>query len=155
MNKSIYKVLRSHSGSIYPMLLVGLAIIFGLSGYVYLKNNHEIIDLETPKLVKQFKEKANQSDRAVTPVEIAITEDGFKPAAVAIAVGQQITFVNQDKNAHRVISYPLATRNQLPELDSENLQPTDSFTYSFEEAGSFTISENISPGKYKAIVVVN
>lgn len=155
MNKSIYKILHNHSGSMLPVLFVVVAIIFGVSGYVYLRNNPEIIDLETPKLVKQFEEKVNQSDRAATPVEIAITGDGFKPAAVAIAVGQQITFVNQDKNAHRVIAYPLAIPNHLPELDSESLQPTDSFTYSFEEAGSFTISENISPDRYKAIVVVN
>lgn len=149
------KPLYNQSGFILPVLVIVTIIMLAVAGYLYLQSP----EIEKPEFVRQLEEKVNKNikidDQIKTPAEVAITKDGFIPATVSIIAGQQITFVNQDKNAHRLVPYPLATRNSLPELDSEDLQPTDSFTYSFEKTGTFTISEHISPGKYKATVIVN
>lgn len=152
------KLIRYQSGLILPVLILLIAltiVMLGLAGFLYL-NNPEI---EKPEFVKQIKEKVDQKVNIdyqfLSPTEVAITKDGFIPASISIIAGQQVTFINQDRNAHRILPYPLATRKMLPELDSENLQPTDSFTYSFEKTGTFTISDNMNIDKHKAIIIVN
>lgn len=140
-----------------PILIIATIIMFGVFGILYFYLNAAQAD--KPEFIRRIEDKINRKvnmDYQVrTPAEVAITKNGFVPATISIVAGQQVTFVNQDKNAHRILPYPLATRSLLPELDSEDLQPTDSFTYSFERMGTFTISENINLGKYKATVIVN
>lgn len=156
---------KRQSGLILPVLILLILltiVMIAVAGYLYLNNP----DIEKPQFMEKIKEDVNQkvniSDQFLAPArsnlaqaEIAITKDGFVPETISIAVGQQVTFVNKDNNTHRILPYPLATREMLPELDSEDLQPSDSFTYSFENKGTFTLSENIKPGKYKVTVVVN
>ena len=136
-----------------PILILAV-IMFGIAGYLYLKS----LGIERPALVRQLGEKvtdkANIDNWIKNPAEIMITKDGFVPATVSIVAGQQVTFVNQDKNAHRVIPSPPTTSKSLPEFDSEDLQPSDSFTYSFESIGTFTISDNKNSGKHHATVIV-
>lgn len=150
MNKPLY----NQSGFILPVLILLVVVIVVIARYFYLKNPETV----QYQFVKQIEEKINvkpKVDPVGIPAEVAITKGGFIPSTVKIIPGQQVTFVNEDKNAHRVVPYPLAMRNSLPELDSEDLQPTDSFTYSFEKPGTFTISESLNPGKYTVTVVVN
>lgn len=151
------KTLRSQSGFILPILVIVTIIMLAVAGYLYLKSP----EIDKPEFVRQLEEKVNKNipdinidDSIQAPAEVAITKDGFMPSTITVMAGQQIIFVNQDKSAHRVIPY-LASRNSLPELDSEDLQPTDSFTYSFEKIGTFTLSDSINLGKYKATVIVN
>lgn len=141
------KALRSQSGFILPVLVIVAIIMLTVAGYLYLKS----AEIEKPEFVRQLEE----DDSIKSPAEVAITRNGFTPSTIRIVVGQQITFVNQDKNAHRVIPYTQTSRSSLPELDSEDLQPTDSFTYSFEKIGTFTLSDSMDLGKYKATVIVN
>lgn len=152
------KLIRSQSGLILPVLIILIVltiIMLGIAGYLYF-NNPGVASLEFVKQIKErIDQKVNINDQPQFPAEVAITKDGFVPASISIIAGQQVVFVNQDKNTHRIVPYPLATRNMLPELDSENLQPTDSFSYSFEKTGTFTISDDINLGKHKAIVIVN
>ena len=148
------KHLRSQSGFILPILILLAVAIVVIGRYFYLKKP-EMVQYQ---FVKQIEKKINikpKVDPVVIPAEVTITKGGFIPSTIKIIPGQQVIFVNEDKNAHRIVSYPLATRNILPELDSEDLQPTDSFAYSFESPGTFTISESLNPGKYTVTVVVN
>lgn len=148
------KPLDNQSGFMLPILILLTVIMAVITGYLYLKQS----EVAQYQFIKQIEEKINikpKIDPVMIPAEVAITKSGFIPSTIKIIPGQQVTFVNEDRNAHRVVPYPLAMRNILPELDSEYLQPTDSFTYSFEKSGTFTISESLSPGKYTVTVVVN
>jgi len=148
------KSLSNQSGFVLPILILAVIAIFAVAGYLYLQS----LGIEKPTLVTQMGEKisdkTNIDNWIKTPAEITITKDGFVPATVSVMAGQQVTFVNQDKNIHRVIPSPPSTNQSLPEFDSEELQPTDSFTYSFEKIGTFTVSDNKNSEKYKATVIV-
>lgn len=160
MRKAISRSLNQQSGFILPILILLTLIMIVVAGYLFFKGPEvgntplfKKIGEQVEKKVKVNKEPEGEILSAIA--EIAITKDGFMPATIKVIPGQQVTFVNQDNNSHRVIPYPMATRNALPGLDSEDLQPTDSFIYSFEKTGTFTISESINPGKFTATVVVN
>ena len=144
----------NQSGFILPMLIIATVIILGVFGYFYFNSNSP--DLRKPDIVRKVEDKIDKkskNDQINIPAEVAITKDGFMPATISIVAGQQVTFVNEDRKAHRVIAYPLS--KSLPDLDSEDLQPTDSFTYSFERIGTFTLSDDMNLGKYKVTVIVN
>lgn len=146
----------NQSGFILPLLIVLAAIAAGVYVYFSLQPSKPI----KPDVSQGVEEKANKKSSTVNlseiSAEVAITKDGFMPATISVAAGQQVTFVNKDRSSHRVIPYPLAAaRNVLADLDSEDLQPTDTFTYSFEKSGTFTLSDDISSGKHRATVVVN
>src|SRR3989337_1836869 len=138
MNK-IHKSLHNQAGFILLLILIiATVIMFGVLVYLY----RQAPDSVKPDIFRTLEEKVKTNvnenvdetveeiDRNQDPAEVAITKDGFMPATISIVAGQQVTFVNEDRKAHRVIAYPL--NKSLPELDSEDLQPTDSFTYSFE-----------------------
>ncbi len=143
------------SGFILPLLIFVTIIMLGITGYLYLK----IPQTDKSELIRQLDEKPNRErdiDYLIkNPVEITITKDGFVPSSVSIIAGQQVTFVNQDANIHQVIPSPPSTNKSLPEFDSEDLQPTDSFTYVFENIGTFTVGDNKNSGKHQATVIVN
>lgn len=144
------------SGFILPILILITLITLGVTGYLYLK----FPEIDTAGFIKQQLEnkvskKINTDDLVKSPAEVAITRNGFVPSTITIVAGQQITFVNQDASTHRVIPYPRAKSNSMPELDSGDLQPADSFTYAFESTGTYTISNNINIEKFKATVIVN
>lgn len=159
MNESIDKPLYNQSGFFMVFLMMILisitAIMIAVAGYLYFYGDDFVKTDMFKKVEEQVTKTKNKEDRLQVPAEIVITKDGFMPSVLSITIGQPVTFVNADNNAHRVIPYPLATRSLLPNLDSEIMQPSDSYTYSFETRGTFTISENITPGKYKALLIVD
>ena len=130
--------------------------MLGVTGYLYLK----IPEIDKGGFIQQQLEnkvnrKMTTDDLVKSPAEIAITKNGFVPSTITIVAGQQITFVNQDASAHRVTPYSKSSRMNLLDLDSGDLQPTDSFTYAFESIGTFTLSNNKDLEKYRATVIVN
>lgn len=144
------------SGFILPILILITLIMLGVAGYLYLKIPEiDKVGFIRQQLENKVSRKMNADDLVERPAEVAITKNGFVPSTITIVAGQRITFVNQDASAHRVIPYPRANRNSMPELDSGNLQPTDSFTYAFENIGTFTINNNINLEKFNATVIVN
>jgi plastocyanin len=137
------------------ILVITTLAMSGFAGYLYFYNSDLAKTDIFKKVEEQFTRTKTKNDWIEAPAEVTLTKDGFVPAILSITAGQQVTFINTDDNAHRIIPYPLATRNLLPDLDSENLQPTDSFTYAFENRGTYTISESMNPGKYKALLIVD
>ncbi len=145
------KYISNKSGFILPLLILATAVMLGVLGYLYLKSP----ETYKPPIFKEVQKRVNIDEIASTPAEVAITKDGFTPATISVVAGQQITFVNKNNSAHRIVPYPKSAVNNLPELDSEDLQPTDSFTYSFEKIGKFTIADSFNPSKYKVTVIVH
>ncbi|MBI2040117.1 cupredoxin domain-containing protein [Candidatus Microgenomates bacterium] len=138
------------SGFIVPLLILATVLMAGIFGYLYLQSPQTY----KPPVLKQVQKKINIEEAVNSPAEVTITRDGFTPATISIVAGQSITFVNQNKAAHRIVSYPKTAINNLSEFDSEDLQPTDSFTYSFEKIGKFTVADSYNPSNYKVTIIV-
>jgi plastocyanin len=76
---------------------------------------------------------------------IGLVDACFTPTILRVDPGATVTFVNKDPFAHNV------TANGWGHFD--NLAPGDSFTASFEAAGTYPFACTIHPGMSGAIVV--
>jgi len=106
-------------------------------------------------LLKQgglFEQKAhNISGQAV----VQITAAGFSPSSIKVNKGTQVTFTNTDQALHRVASDPYPTHTGLAGFDSvEPLATEESYSYVFEEEGTFTFHDHLNPLKFKGTVIV-
>lgn len=85
---------------------------------------------------------------------VAMTAQGFNPEIIQVKKGQTVTWLNQSQFSRQVTG-------DLPEIaptigfDSGNkLEQGDSFTYKFEEAGSYTYYDRSNPVSTKGTVIV-
>lgn len=86
---------------------------------------------------------------------VEITAEGFIPETVKIKKGETITWINKDTQPHQTASDPHPTNDGLEELNSEEpLAEGESYTATFEEAGTFTYHDELNPTGIKATVVV-
>jgi plastocyanin len=95
------------------------------------------------------------SPLAVAPADVNITSKGFVPATVSIKVGQGVAWTNADVIPHFVIAdnpTPLTATEPLPN-SGKALGPTDSYSYVFNQAGTYGYHDSLSPN-FKGTVVV-
>ena len=85
---------------------------------------------------------------------VNITRTGYKPTSVSIAVGDSVVFTNSDTVAHTVRFNPttgIRCSSAIPLV----LQPGQSATCTFRDAGSFNFSDPANRGKsFRGTVVV-
>ncbi len=92
---------------------------------------------------------------AATGGNVSITPTGFLPQEIHIKKNQTITWTNNDASkAHQVKADPYPTGESLPNLDSGPLNNTDSYTYTYEQTGTFTYHDQQDPYKLQGKVVV-
>ena len=99
-----------------------------------------------------FPSLTDESDEGVV---VMITDTGFSPETVKIKKGQTVEWLNKDGTPHQVASDPYPDHSTLPHLFAEQpLAQNDSFTYTFEDAGTFTYHDNLKPVDFKGTVIV-
>ena len=91
-------------------------------------------------------------DGASTPPETGENEVGifdytFMPGSIEVSVGTTVTWVNNDVITHSVT----ATDGTF---DSDVIQPGDTFTFTFTEAGEFEYTSSASQGMAPGTVIV-
>jgi plastocyanin len=124
----------------YIVALV-LLLIVGLAAVLLTNRNSDSVDLQ-----------------ALEPVPtgaVSVTEEGFSPATIQIKKGESVTWTNVSGGVHQIASDPHPVHDNLPGLFSEEaLQPDDSFTYQFEDSGTFTYHDHLNPFTFQGIVIV-
>jgi plastocyanin len=95
----------------------------------------------------------NQTAVQAVP-QVVISSAGFLPEAIKIKKGEQVKWVNQDKVAHQVAADPYPTHASLPSFFSLALLSNDSYTYTFNQAGTYTYQDYLNPLKFKGTVIV-
>lgn len=141
--------MKNQQGSILLILLIILLVAAGIYGYILLsKNNSQNLINQVKNVIMNQptggKEETTPSARA----QITITKDGFLPATLTVAKNQQVTFINNDNSNHHIIS-----PEQL-DLDSDILNPNDSYIFTFEKTGTYTYTDKLNPNKFKGTVIV-
>jgi plastocyanin len=81
-----------------------------------------------------------------TTWSVAIEDFYFEPAAAAIQPGDTIMWTNEGNQPHTVTS-------DDGQFDSEVLNPGDSFTFTFPEAGTYTYHCEIHPSMTGSVTV--
>ncbi len=74
----------------------------------------------------------------------------FQPEEITVAPGTTVTWTNEDGFQHTVTS---GTRDQPTELFDETVAGGGSFSYTFEEPGTYPYFCSIHPGMEGTVVV--
>ena len=67
-------------------------------------------------------------------VEIEAVDNSFQPEAARVAAGTEVTFVNAGRNSHNVVA---EDEDAEWAVDTEDFQPGDSSSYTFDEPGTY------------------
>jgi plastocyanin len=87
-----------------------------------------------------------QATNPVSPTTVHIRDDKFVPAAVTIAAGQKIVFINDDDDAHTVTADDHS-------WDSEGLNQGQQWQHAFSKAGTVAYHCTVHPFMKGTIVV--
>lgn len=100
--------------------------------------------------------RAKQGAEAETNVAtVQITDSAFVPETIKIKQGQSVTWVNNGSNLHQVAADPYPSHSKLPSLFSEeSLDQNESYTFTFDKAGTYTYHDPLNPTSLKATVIV-
>ena len=74
--------------------------------------------------------------------QIFISKDGFTPNTLTIAKNQPVIWINKDLTSHNL---------SMSEFEKETLNPGDSFTFIFEESGTYTYSDGTN---FKGTIII-
>jgi plastocyanin len=90
---------------------------------------------------------------AAKTVTIAITKAGYVPQSATIAVGDSVSFVNQDTVAHQVVLKP--TTGVTCTANPVVVQPGQTVTCTFRTAGTYAFSDaTIKKAAFKGTITV-
>ena len=138
--------MKNQTGSILVVILVIVVILVG--GYLILGkiNNINLIDQVNQVISKKYPDNKTE----ILPSSIAqiqITKNGFIPTTITVAKDQQVTWINSDTANHQIISDDTG-------IDSETLEPGDSFTFTFEQTGIFSFYDRLKTFKPRGTIIV-
>lgn len=120
---------------ITSVLIVAFALVFSA------KNNQEI--------------RNNNSD-LVSKNAIVILADRFEPSNLTITKGQVVTFINRDTDDHWPASDDHPSHQLYPQFDPRrSIKPGESWTFTFNEAGTWDFHDHIYPSMRGKVVVQN
>lgn len=86
---------------------------------------------------------------------VTITDTGFVPQTIKIKKGQTVQWVNNGITPHQVASDPYPDHSALPHLFAESPLGTDeSFSYTFEDTGTYTYHDQLKPAELTGTVIV-
>jgi len=108
------------------ILVVGL-LIYAVSHMSHTNKPEPAKVIATPTPVAAVK---------TSDVQVTISKDGFMPTSLRFKAGSQVTWTNTDTAAHSL------TSPQLEDLVSDSLAPKDSYSFTFEKQGTYTINSN-------------
>ena len=121
----------------FVIILIAAVLLLVAMAVIYLVNSSGLF--------------ASADQRAI----VKITGKGFDPQTLRIKKGQQVEWVNQDADAHQVASDPFPDHSLLPDLFADSpMSKGESFTYTFEDAGTYTYHDQLKPADFKGTVIV-
>lgn len=94
---------------------------------------------------------ANQPSPAANAV--AIKDFAFSPATLTVKVGTTVTWTNQDSAPHQIASDPHPQHTGLPGLFSDSLGKGQSYSFTFDKAGTLGYHCHLHPNMKGTIIV--
>lgn len=93
---------------------------------------------------------ANGSDT----VAVSVDDAGFSEETITVLAGTTIVFTNNGQGLHQIASDPHPTHTNVSGLDPKRgLATGETFSFTFERAGTFTVHDHLAPS-HKATIVV-
>lgn len=85
---------------------------------------------------------------AETTAQVTIDDFRFEPAALTVAPGTRVTWVNKDGEPHTVVSSDAAAPLKSPGLDTD-----DNYSFVFEKTGAYRYFCSVHPRMTGTVVV--
>jgi plastocyanin len=112
-----------------------------------------VIGVASVLLVHNRSKQGAQAESATAAVQI--TDTAFVPETIKIKQGQSVTWTNTDISLHQVAADPYPSHSKLPSLFSqESLSQNETYTFTFDKAGTYTYHDPLNPTALKATVIV-
>jgi len=95
-----------------------------------------------------------EDSTATQDTTVTYGANGFSPATLTVKKGTTVTFKNTSSRAMWVASDPHPQHNRMPAFDAEKGIPSgESYTFTFNEAGSWGYHNHLNAGDKGTIVV--
>lgn len=92
---------------------------------------------------------------AAPAATIEINASGFVPQTIRIKKGQGVTWTNRDTAPHHIMANPFPSGGSLVTLNSgEPLVKNDTYTASFDTAGTYNYHDVLNPALLNGTVIV-
>ena len=127
-----YTTTKPKSKRLWQLWLAGLILLLIAGGYLAFT------------LVNQ------QDVTTESPITVKVTANGFSPSTISVKKGSQITWLNEDTSEHNL----LGDQEQLEMSSDEPLNEGDSYSYTFDDTGTFTYHDPMAPTSFKGTVIV-
>ena len=124
------------NAKIITALIISVLILLGVYFFVSVENN-----TQSGNSVRLLGTGSSVIESNI----IERTADGFFPAILTVSVGDNVTFVNKDKENHRITSDSLYISKELK--DGENFQ------FTLNKKGTFEYYDNLNKELTGTIVV--
>ncbi|HUS26097.1 MAG TPA: cupredoxin domain-containing protein [Nevskiaceae bacterium] len=99
---------------------------------------------------------ARQSQTSAEKVgAVTITRSGFTPSTIKVKKGESVMWITRGNEAHQVVAAADVASNNAVAFDSEEtLGPNDSYTFTFDKAGTYNYYDKLNPYALKGTVIV-
>jgi plastocyanin len=130
------------------VVVVLVVAVAGLLGWYFLRE-------------KPINENMNQTLNASNSVAITrppaktvwIMGGSFNPSVVTIAAGETVTWINKDETKRKVAADPHPSGSTLTALHSDELGQNESYSFTFDTAGTWGYHDYLNPIKSGQIIV--
>jgi len=131
---------------LFFLIILSSAAIIGVIVLFFFQEQKKE-ETKQPEKQEQVAVKTNQA-------QVEIVKGSFSPATLKIAKGDIVVWTNKDTSSHQVASDPYPSNDAVPGLLSDPLAAGDSFSFTFNQAGTFTYHDNLNPQKLNGTIVV-
>lgn len=101
------------------------------------------------------KKTAQQNEVSTGHAEIRITDTGFSPSEITVKQGTEVAFINDGSKSHWPASAPHPTHTDYSAFDSKKpVEPGSSWTFTFDQAGTWKFHDHLNPGQRGSVTVV-
>lgn len=136
------------------LIIAAVVILVAVGGFLFVKSQQQSSQVPTPEEIKQnvtITEQSASPAESASPsammesVVVTITDSGFSPSAATVKVGESVTWINKGSTKHTVDSAVHPTHQVYPRLNLGAINPGESKTLSFPDAGTFKYHDHLNP----------
>lgn len=136
----------------YLSLIIVAAVAVATIGFVAMRSNDTKNTNTGNTSSSQEGNAASGSSDINTPVvvdKVSINDLSFTPANIKVKKGTTVTWTNNDSTAHTI------SQDASGGPDSQNLEPGDTFNFTFNEVGTFGYHCNIHQEMHGTVEVTD
>jgi amicyanin len=127
--------------------VVGLVALIGLTVWG-VSMRRAAPGVGAPQAPESGTEAPSAQDVARPPMKVSIVDFVFEPEELVVPAGATVTWVNADDVPHTVTSTA-----SPPRFDSKTLRASDTFSYTFDSAGTYDYFCKVHPNMTGKVVV--